>query len=173
MIGAALLSKGLDGATKMVSSILMTHTHTQQRWADYYKAYTKPAYELAIPTASQQKLACDIERQFGYKFNSPKLLMSAFTHPSNPYSWEKVPSYQRLEFLGICSCFFAASCYADEEQATPCLIWHVYSTSLMPTRMRIPSGLRSTRWRWSQIDFLERSALFLVFIKGSERSVPN
>lgn len=26
--------------------------------------------------------------------------MSAFTHSSNPYSWEKVPCYQRLEFLG-------------------------------------------------------------------------
>ncbi|KAF8247196.1 hypothetical protein K440DRAFT_584862 [Wilcoxina mikolae CBS 423.85] len=100
IIGAALLDKGLDGATKMVSSILMTRNHTQQKWTDYYNSYTKPTYELTIPTASQQKLADDIERQFGYKFNSPKLLMSAFTHPSNPYSWEKVPSYQRLEFLG-------------------------------------------------------------------------
>lgn len=100
MIGAALLDKGLDGATKMVSAILQTPKHSQKGFSEYYQTYEKPIYQLAAPTASQQKLADDIEKQFGYKFQSPKLLTSAFTHPSNPYSWEKVPSYQRLEFLG-------------------------------------------------------------------------
>ncbi|KAA8904644.1 hypothetical protein FN846DRAFT_21763 [Sphaerosporella brunnea] len=100
LIGAALFDKGLDGATKMVSSILGSEHHSQQCFADYYKGYVKPGYQLAQPTASQQKLADDIEAQFGYRFKSPTLLMSAFTHPSNPWPWEKVPSYQRLEFLG-------------------------------------------------------------------------
>jgi endoribonuclease Dicer len=101
LIGAALLDQGLDGATKMVSSILTSESHAQQRFKDYYKGYKKPAYQVTPPTAAQQKLADDIEAQFGYRFQSPTLLMSAFTHPSNPWSWEKVPSYQRLEFLGM------------------------------------------------------------------------
>jgi endoribonuclease Dicer len=101
LIGAAFLDKGLDGAAKMVSSILTSEHHAQQAFSDYYKGYEKPAYQLRPPTAVQQKLADDIEAQFGYKFKSPTLLMSAFTHPSNPWPWEKVPSYQRLEFLGM------------------------------------------------------------------------
>lgn len=100
LIGAALLDKGLDGATKTVSSILMTDKHNQQSWTDYHKCYNMPDYQLAAPTSSQQRLADEIETQFGYKFKSARLVMSAFTHSSNPYSWEKVPSYQRLEFLG-------------------------------------------------------------------------
>lgn len=100
LIGAAIIDKGLDGATKMVTSILQTPDHQQMEWADYYKGYTKPVYQLALPSASQIKLAADIEKQIGYRFKSPRLLVSAFTHSSNPYSWEKVPCYQRLEFLG-------------------------------------------------------------------------
>lgn len=100
LIGAALLDKGMDGAAKMTSSILLTDRHKVECFEDYYKAYIKPEYQTAAPTAAQIKLADDIFRQFGYRFKSPKLLMSAFTHASNPFSWEKVPSYQRLEFLG-------------------------------------------------------------------------
>lgn len=100
LIGAALIDKGLDGATHMVTAILQTSDHQQMKWADYYKGYTMPAYQTALPSASQNKLAADIEKQIGYRFKSPRLLASAFTHSSNPYSWEKVPCYQRLEFLG-------------------------------------------------------------------------
>lgn len=100
LIGAALIDKGLDGATYMVTAILQTSDHQQTEWADYYRGYKKPAYQIALPSASQNKLAADIEKQIGYKFKSPRLLVSAFTHSSNPYSWEKVPCYQRLEFLG-------------------------------------------------------------------------
>lgn len=100
LIGAALIDKGLDGATYMVTAILQTPEHQQTEWANYYKGYTKPGYQTALPSASQNKLAADIEKQIGYKFKSPRLLVSAFTHSSNPYSWEKVPCYQRLEFLG-------------------------------------------------------------------------
>lgn len=100
LIGAALVDQGLDGAAKMTTAILMGETHTSKAWQDYYKNYTKPEYQESMPTASQLKLAHEIEEQFGYKFKSPKLLMSSFTHKSNPHSYEKVPSYERLEFLG-------------------------------------------------------------------------
>lgn len=100
LIGAALVDKGLDGATKMTTNILRADTHTAKEWKDYYKAYTKPDYQTAAPTAQQERLADNIAKQFGYKFKSPRLLMSAFCHPSNPFTYERVPSYQRLEFLG-------------------------------------------------------------------------
>ena len=70
-----MLDKGLDGATQTISSILMTDKHNQQSWTDYHKAYNKPDFQLAAPTASQQRLADEIEAQFGYKFKSAKLLI--------------------------------------------------------------------------------------------------
>jgi endoribonuclease Dicer len=36
----------------------------------------------------------------GYRFKYPRLLGCAFQHPTYPSIWEKLPSYQRLEFLG-------------------------------------------------------------------------
>lgn len=40
------------------------------------------------------------KKEHPYRFRLAKLLRSAFIHPSYPYTLEKVPSYQRLEFLG-------------------------------------------------------------------------
>jgi len=100
LIGAALVGLGHDGATKMVTTLLGSKYHKQRSFNDYYQQYTIPEYQLSTPTAVQMKLADDIAEQFGYHFHSPKLLMSAFTHASNPFIFEKVPSYQRLEFLG-------------------------------------------------------------------------
>ncbi|RPA90243.1 hypothetical protein L873DRAFT_1718671 [Choiromyces venosus 120613-1] len=100
LIGAALIDKGLDGATQMVTAILETPEHTQKVWADYYDCYTKPAYQLAEASPAQRRFAEDIEKLVKYKFKYPRLLISAFTHPSLPFSWDRIPSYQRLEFLG-------------------------------------------------------------------------
>ncbi|KAK1091379.1 Dicer-like protein 1, partial [Friedmanniomyces endolithicus] len=41
-----------------------------------------------------------VELEHPYHFRYPKLLRSAFIHPSQPFMYEKVPDYQRLEFLG-------------------------------------------------------------------------
>ena len=41
-----------------------------------------------------------VEEKHGYQFRYPRLLRSAFVHPSYPFSYERIPSYQRLEFLG-------------------------------------------------------------------------
>lgn len=100
LIGAALIDRGLDGATQMVTAILGTPEHTQKVWADYYNSYTRPAYQLLESSPAQIKFAQDIEELVKYKFKHPRLLVSAFTHPSLPFSWDRIPSYQRLEFLG-------------------------------------------------------------------------
>ena len=104
MIGAALLSsreKGsVDDAVKAVSVLVDNKDHTVSKWADYYPLYTKPKYQLAESTASQLDLAMQVEHVHAYHFRYPRLLRSAFAHPSYPFSIEKIPCYQRLEFLG-------------------------------------------------------------------------
>ncbi|CAL8578554.1 Dicer-like protein 1, variant 3 [Xanthoria parietina] len=103
LIGAALLSYNSNGdmdmAVKAVTALVLNPDHNVTRWADYYKLYTKPLYQLAQATAVQSNLALQIERKMGYRFRYPRLLMSAFVHPSLP-SFGGIPSYQRLEFLG-------------------------------------------------------------------------
>ncbi|KAL8854373.1 MAG: hypothetical protein Q9221_000860 [Calogaya cf. arnoldii] len=103
LIGAALLSYNSNGdmdmAVKAVTALVSSPDHNVSRWADYYKLYTKPLYQLAQPTAVQSNLALQIEQKMGYRFRYPRLLMSAFVHPSLP-SFGGIPCYQRLEFLG-------------------------------------------------------------------------
>lgn len=104
LIGAALLSYmdagNMDMAVTAVSCLVSKTDHDVTTWADYYLLYTKPNWQLASATASQLDLAAKVEKEHRYKFRYPRLLRSAFMHPSYPSMYEKVPSYQRLEFLG-------------------------------------------------------------------------
>ena len=104
LIGAALLSysdtNNMDMAVKAVTAVVSNADHNVQAWDDYYKLYKLPAYQTACCSASQLDLAAKVEKEHDYHFKYPRLLRSAFTHPSYPFSWEKIPCYQRLEFLG-------------------------------------------------------------------------
>lgn len=100
LIGAALSNRGLNMAARVVTALLRTDQHQVHSFKDYYPLYKLPEYQTAGVTASQQDLANQIEKQLGYKFKWPRLLRSAFTHPSFPASWERIPCYERLEFLG-------------------------------------------------------------------------
>lgn len=104
LIGAALLthhdSKNMDPAVHAVSELVCSADHTMAKFADYYLNYKLPKYQTAPSTAAQRNLAEKIELQHGYHFKHPRLLRSAFAHPSYPTNYEKVPNYQRLEFLG-------------------------------------------------------------------------
>ncbi len=104
LIGAALLSSNdpgsVDMAVKAVTAFVSNEDHNVSRWADYYPLYTKPKYQLAQATASQLDLAMQVEKTHGYHFKYPRLLRSAFIHPSYTFAAEKIPCYQRLEFLG-------------------------------------------------------------------------
>ena len=104
MIGAALLSYNdtgnMDMAVKAVTSLVSNDDHKVSSWADYYRLYSKPKYQLAQATASQIDLATQVERVHSYHFKYPRLLRSAFIHPSYTFATEKIPCYQRLEFLG-------------------------------------------------------------------------
>jgi endoribonuclease Dicer len=104
LIGAALLtthdSGNMDNAVRAVTELVCSENHQVTRFADYYKLYKKPKYQLAAATEMQKNLAMQVEQRHGYHFKYPRLLRSAFVHPSYPFSYEQVPSYQRLEFLG-------------------------------------------------------------------------
>ena len=73
-------------------------------WNSYYALYRIPSYQAMTPLAKHLDLAKQINERIGskicYTVRSPTLIQSAFIHPSIPFSWENIPSYQRLEFLG-------------------------------------------------------------------------
>lgn len=104
LIGAALLThqgrNNMDNAVRAVTELVCSENHNVTSWADYYKLYKKPAYQTQKPTQMQLEIAKKVEIEHPYHFQWPRLLRSAFIHPSYPYSYERVPNYQRLEFLG-------------------------------------------------------------------------
>ena len=104
MIGAALLSSrdsnDMDNAVRAVTELVCSENHRATAWSDYYQLYKKPKYQLQVPTAAQRDLAQQVEKEHAYHFRYPRLLRSAFIHPSYPFSYEHIPNYQRLEFLG-------------------------------------------------------------------------
>ncbi|KAJ5246236.1 dicer-like protein 1 [Penicillium chermesinum] len=104
LIGAALLTGGkanrFDLAVKAVTLFVDSDSHKATCWEDYRASYAKPAYQMKTADGSDVDLAQKIFERLGYRFKYPRLLRSAFTHPSYPISWSKVPCYQRLEFLG-------------------------------------------------------------------------
>ena len=101
LIGASLLShESMDMAVKAVTAFVSNPNHDVTRWNDYYGLYSLPRYQTSQSSASQLNLAMQIEREDNYRFKYPRLLRSAFIHPSYPFAEEKIPCYQRLEFLG-------------------------------------------------------------------------
>lgn len=91
----------MDMAVKAVTVLVSSPDHDISKWSDYYPLYKKPRYQLAPASAAQLDLAAKIEQKHDYHFKYPRLLQSAFIHPSLPSSWaDKIPNYQRLEFLG-------------------------------------------------------------------------
>lgn len=104
LIGASYLTthgqNRFDLAVQAVTKFVNHPNHKMMKYADYYAAYEVPEWQSAEPTAVQREVARQIEEQLGYKFKYPRLLRSAFMHPSYGTIYERIPSYQRLEFLG-------------------------------------------------------------------------
>ncbi|KAL1868756.1 hypothetical protein VTK73DRAFT_3508 [Phialemonium thermophilum] len=106
IIGAAYLTSKEDGnfdmGVRAVTALVKDKkSHPMTSWSDYYASYRKPEWQTAAPTRTQEILAEHFAARVGYRFQSPRLLRCAFMHPSYPGRlYEKLPSYQRLEFLG-------------------------------------------------------------------------
>ncbi|KAK4165937.1 dicer-like protein 1 [Cladorrhinum sp. PSN259] len=106
IIGAAYLTaqdsenKNYDLAIQAVTAVVKSKNHAMMTWSDYYAAYKKPAWQTAPANSVQIDMAEKFHKRMGYQFKYPRLLRSAFQHPTYPTIYEKLPSYQRLEFLG-------------------------------------------------------------------------
>lgn len=104
LIGGSLLSGGpehrFDVAVKAVSALVDSPSHNFSCWKDYYSLYSLPKYQIHPPDGFELDLSQKVFDKLGYNFKYPRLLRSAFTHPSYPSAWAQVPCYQRLEFLG-------------------------------------------------------------------------
>ncbi|RDA87011.1 hypothetical protein CP532_6707 [Ophiocordyceps camponoti-leonardi (nom. inval.)] len=105
LIGAAYLTgidddkMSLDLAVKAVTKMVRSKYHKMVKFADYHEAFATPTWQTAPSTAAQRAAIEPIYKATGYRFRQPTLLRSAFKHPSYPYE-DKIPNYQRLEFLG-------------------------------------------------------------------------
>ncbi|KAH9891488.1 hypothetical protein F4778DRAFT_337172 [Xylariomycetidae sp. FL2044] len=104
LIGAAYMTtypqRNFDLAIQAVTKFVNHKDHPFTTYGDYFAAYQIPEWQSAAPTAVQRDLARQIEERLGYKFRHPRLLRSAFMHPSYGTMYERIPNYQRLEFLG-------------------------------------------------------------------------
>ncbi|KAI0549290.1 hypothetical protein F4679DRAFT_595921 [Xylaria curta] len=104
LIGAAYMTtrgqRSFDLAIQAVTRFVNHQNHKMTKYRDYYAAYRIPEWQSSDPRAVHCNLAREIEKKMGYKFKYPRLLRSAFTHPSYGSIYEGIPNYQRLEFLG-------------------------------------------------------------------------
>ncbi|KAL9625204.1 MAG: hypothetical protein Q9160_000606 [Pyrenula sp. 1 TL-2023] len=105
LIGAALLTArkygqpgDLDLPVKAVSKFVHNENHNMLLWKEYSDRYELPAYQTQTSDGRERYLASKVSERLGYTFRYPRLLRSAMTHPSD--TWESIPNYQRLEFLG-------------------------------------------------------------------------
>ena len=95
-------STQMDEAVRAVTGLVNHETHAFNSWTEYHALYAQnlPTYQTAPTNAIQRDLTTRTEKEHSYRFEYPRLLRSAFMHPSIPKGQEGVPSYQRLEFLG-------------------------------------------------------------------------
>ncbi|KAI0469610.1 hypothetical protein F4859DRAFT_523002 [Xylaria cf. heliscus] len=104
IIGAAYITareqKSFDLAIQAVTKFVNHPNHKMTTYCDYYALYKIPEWQSSNSRAVHYSLAQEIEKKMGYKFKYPRLLRSAFMHPSYGSIYEGIPNYQRLEFLG-------------------------------------------------------------------------
>ncbi|GAB1318894.1 Dicer-like protein 1 [Madurella fahalii] len=106
LIGAAYLTaqehdkNNFDLAVRAVTIMVKNKLHTMTSYSDYAASYTPPVWQTSPSNSTQLDMAERFRQRLGYSFRYPRLLRSAFQHPTYPSLYEKLPSYQRLEFLG-------------------------------------------------------------------------
>ena len=105
IIGASLLAtkdekNKFDLGIRAISKLVNSEDHNIEGWSDFAKLYAAdpPEWPCDIMDPVANDLAAKVRERMGYSFRYPRLLRSAFTHPSDQHT--PVPDYQRLEFLG-------------------------------------------------------------------------
>jgi dsRNA-specific ribonuclease len=94
LIGAALIDRGLSGATKCAHRFI-PEVHPQTPWE-----FLEPLLRcLESSNRGGPPHLAQAEALLNYNFQNPSLLTESLTHPSLASDFS-TPSYQRLEFLG-------------------------------------------------------------------------
>jgi endoribonuclease Dicer len=153
LIGAALLSYqdtgNMNMAVKAVTALVSSPDHDLSDWAGYYRLYTIPSYQLVPASASELDLAAKIEQQHDYHFKYPRLLCSAFIHPSYPPSWSnKIPCYQRLEFLGDALLDMACVNFLFHRHPDQDPQWLTEHKVCFSVFQQINANIDTSRWLW-------------------------
>lgn len=104
LIGAAYMTTRKDDdynlAIQAVTRLVNHRRHPMKKWEDYYAAYKMPDWQTVSANTAELDMAKKIQEVAEYEFKYPRVLRSAFRHPSRPWVFDQVPNYQRLEFLG-------------------------------------------------------------------------
>ena len=103
IIGAALVAakaepNKFDLAVGAVTRLVKSKDHMIDSWGEIATLYKAPSWQTNTEDPIAIDMADKVKEKMGYQFAYPRLLRSAFTHPSDQRS--TVPDYQRLEFLG-------------------------------------------------------------------------
>lgn len=133
---------GIQAITQLVQS----EDHDVHSWHDIVAMYEAPAWSLEQNDAVAMDLNAKVSNRTGYVFHKPRLLRSAFTHPSD--TGARIADYQRLEFLG------------DAVLDWACVSWLFYSN---PTRN--PQWLTEHKMAMVSNSFLAALAVTLDFDK--------
>ena len=176
LIGAAFLEHNVlgqwhhnmwDQAVKAVTRLVRKEDHLMEKYSDYYAAYNFPRYQLAEATAAQLDFAEKIEQLHPYHFRYPRLLRSAFIHPSQSFILENIPHYQRLEFLGDSLLDMAFIMHlVSLSKSDVDLAYNASSFTAILTRTL--SGLQSTSRPWYPTSFWALSASSLASTDTSD-----
>lgn len=105
VIGASIMttrhlptSQKFDLGIQAITKLVEDENHDISTWQQVAPMYQAPDWSLVLNDPVALDLARKIHKVTGYRFKSPRLLRSAFTHSSDQHS--PVPDLQRLEFLG-------------------------------------------------------------------------
>lgn len=96
LLGAAMMTKGLDSALAVASRLGISVGGTCA-WRERYS-------QLSLPEASVSSVLTELEKELHYHFKRPQLLIEALRHRSavsqSLQGQQDEPCYERLEFLG-------------------------------------------------------------------------
>lgn len=150
-IGAAVmttrdfpLEKRFDLGIQAITTLTDSDDHRINTWSDFAAQHSFQDWQTRTDDPLANTLAATVATKIGYTFTHPRLIRSAFTHPSEMQS--PVPDYQRLEFLGD-ACFDWVA------------IWWLFSTN--PTRN--PEWLTEHKMAMVSNQFLSALAVLLSF----------
>ncbi|KAK9768192.1 Dicer-like protein 1 [Basidiobolus ranarum] len=137
-LGACYLSSGEESALDCAIKMMIPFPEIKH-WREFATLSNLPPQIRSDGVQSQNFNFEEIEDLLDYKFQDPRILLEAFTHPSYPNP--STPCYQRLEFLGDAVLDFLVVSYIYDKytHSTPAEITNLKSASVSNTFLSVVS----------------------------------